>query len=273
MRSKIAPGASQAVFGAFDGVTLVAVAALRRQARAKLCHRALVQGVFTLPAYRGQGIARLLMRAMQERARTWPGLLWLSLAVHAGNEAASSLYRSCGFCRVGRVPDAVRVGDDFVDEELMECRIDSAAVDARAPADACGGGYQLLEAVPDAATYRHLREAAGLSPKTEEAARRGLAGTLFAVLVREGGETIGMGRVIGDGGSFYQVVDIAVLPGHQGKGLGKRIMAAIRGYIEREAPPSAYISLIADGDAQHLYSQYGFVHTAPKSVGMAMLKH
>ena len=35
-----------------------------------------------------------------------------------------------------------------------------------------------------------------------------------------------MGRVIGDGGLFFQVVDIAVEPAHQGRGLGKAIVAA-----------------------------------------------
>lgn len=129
--------------------------------------------------------------------------------------------------------------------------------------------HRLLLAVPEIEVYRHLRQASGLSPKTEEAARRGLANSLFGVQLLCGDEVVAMGRVIGDGGCFYQVVDIAVLPEHQGRGLGKRIMAEICRYLAAEAPPSAYISLIADGDAQHLYAQFGFVPTAPRSVGMA----
>jgi len=78
-----------------------------------------------------------------------------------------------------------------------------------------------------------------------------------------------MGRVIGDGGCFFQVVDIAVLREHQGKGLGKRIMGEILRFIETHVPESGYVSLIADGPAQDLYAQFGFVHTAPRSVGMA----
>ena len=81
-----------------------------------------------------------------------------------------------------------------------------------------------------------------------------------------------MGRVIGDGGAFYQVVDIAVLPAHQGLGLGKQIMAAISDYIAREVPESAYISLIADGEAYRLYQQFGFALTAPASQGMGLTK-
>ena len=130
--------------------------------------------------------------------------------------------------------------------------------------------YTTRLAIPDAATYCHLRSVSGLSPKTAEAAARGLPNSLFAVQVLQGDEIVGMGRIIGDGGCFYQVVDIAVLPAHQGRGLGKLIMREIMQYIEQQVPPSAYVSLIADGQAQDLYAQFGFTHTAPKSVGMAL---
>lgn len=130
--------------------------------------------------------------------------------------------------------------------------------------------YTTRLAIPAIATYQRLRIAAGLSAKTTDAAARGLPSSLFAVQVLLGDEVVGMGRVIGDGGCFYQVVDIAVLPAHQGKGLGKLIMREIMRYIDSEVPDSAYVSLIADGQAQDLYAQFGFRHTAPASVGMAL---
>lgn len=130
--------------------------------------------------------------------------------------------------------------------------------------------YTVLLVTPSIETYRHLRSASGLSAKTEEAARRGLAGSLFAVQIQHQGDTVAMGRLIGDGGCFYQVTDIAVLPAHQGRGLGKRVMAEIMKHIETELPESAYVSLIADGQAHELYAQFGFKLTAPRSVGMAM---
>ncbi len=80
-----------------------------------------------------------------------------------------------------------------------------------------------------------------------------------------------MGRVIskrGDGGCFFQVVDIAVVPEHQGRGLGTRIMKALVHRLQHHAPPSAYVSLIADGNAHRLYSKFGFAATAPESIGM-----
>ena len=70
-------------------------------------------------------------------------------------------------------------------------------------------------------------------------------------------------------GFCYQVVDIAVEPAHQGRGLGKAIMSALMCELKLIAPAEAYVSLIADGDAKHLYAQHGFEPTTPKSIGMA----
>lgn len=129
--------------------------------------------------------------------------------------------------------------------------------------------YTTLHATPSTDTYRRLRVACGLSPKSAEAAARGLPGTLFAVQVLHGGEPVGMGRVIDDGGTAFQVVDIAVLPGHQGRGLGRRVMAEIAAWLKANVPETGYVSLLADVPADALYGQFGFVHTAPRTVGMA----
>ena len=134
--------------------------------------------------------------------------------------------------------------------------------------DAC----TLRFAVPSIADYTRLRAACGLSPMSAAAAARGLPNSLFAVQVLHAGEVIGMGRVIGDGGCFYQVVDICVLPAHQGRGLGKRIMEAISHWLREHLSDTGYVSLIADGEARKLYAQYGFVETAPASVGMALVR-
>lgn len=130
--------------------------------------------------------------------------------------------------------------------------------------------YTIVKKTPDPETYRRLREEAGLSPKSIQAAELGLQGTLFAVQILNDGHTVGMGRLIGDGGCHFQVVDIAVEPAHQGKGLGKMIMQQITDYIWSTLPDTAYVSLIADGPARHLYEKFGFEKTAPASAGMAM---
>ncbi len=107
-----------------------------------------------------------------------------------------------------------------------------------------------------------------MSAKSPEAAEAGLPNTWHGVLVLRGDEPVGMGRIVGDGGCFFQIVDICVAPEHQGRGLGKRIMTELVGELERRAPEGAYVSLIADGDARFLYEKFGFRLTAPASVGM-----
>jgi ribosomal protein S18 acetylase RimI-like enzyme len=130
--------------------------------------------------------------------------------------------------------------------------------------------YELIVGTPTTADYRRLRQVAGLSAKSLEAAEAGLPNTWYAVTIRHAGQAIGMGRIIGDGGTAFQIVDIAVEPAHQGKGLGKRIVAALVDHLRANAPASAYVSLIADGDAQHLYAKYGFAPVMPASIGMGM---
>nr|WP_280520031.1 GNAT family N-acetyltransferase [Rhizobium cremeum] len=113
-----------------------------------------------------------------------------------------------------------------------------------------------------------LRHVSGLSPFSREAAEKGLPNSIFGVCLMRGEEVVGMGRIIGDGGCFFQVTDIAIDPVHQGRGLAKRIMQALSDFIAT-LPKSAYVSLIADVPANRLYAQFGFEETAPRSVGMA----
>lgn len=126
---------------------------------------------------------------------------------------------------------------------------------------------ELAERFPGVADYRRLREVTGLSPKSEAAASRGLANTTYGVSLLRNGEVVGMGRIVGDGGCFHFVVDIAVVPALQGRGLGKRIMDALDAWLRANAEPTAHVSLFADGDAKHLYARYGFAQS-DKSVGM-----
>ncbi|ASS68541.1 MULTISPECIES: GNAT family N-acetyltransferase [unclassified Paenibacillus] len=123
-------------------------------------------------------------------------------------------------------------------------------------------------AAPAPEEYIRLRKAAGLSAKSPEGAAIGLRNSIYCVSLRHEDRLIGMGRIIGDGGCFYQIVDIAVDPAYQGIGLGKLVMAHLTEYLDSHAPKGSYVSLIADVPADRLYKQYGFDYTEPASVGM-----
>ncbi|HVK51456.1 MAG TPA: GNAT family N-acetyltransferase [Pseudoxanthomonas sp.] len=129
-------------------------------------------------------------------------------------------------------------------------------------------GYTLQPRVPDIDDVLRLRVESGLSPRTRAAAEAGLPNSLFGVTVWHDGRAIGMGRIIGDGGCSFVIVDIAVQPQHQKRGLGRAIMDALDAWLKTHAPDGAHISLIADGEARHLYARYGFQDVGPASIGM-----
>jgi len=130
-------------------------------------------------------------------------------------------------------------------------------------------GFEICPTAPEVNDYLRLRDIAGLSPFTSSAAEAGLAGTYFGVSIVFETSVIGMGRIVGDGGLFFQIVDIAVDPDYQGRGLGFSVMSALMEHLKEHAPPGAYVSLLADVPANRLYEKFGFTATAPKSIGMA----
>ena len=127
---------------------------------------------------------------------------------------------------------------------------------------------ELVERFPGVEDYRRLRVEAGLSAKTAEAATRGLANTLYGVSLVRDGAIVGMGRIIGDNGTVFTVVDIAIVPALQGKGLGRRVLVALDAWLQANVPESAYVTLVADGDAKYLYAKFGFAESAPYAVNM-----
>ncbi|MFL9925194.1 GNAT family N-acetyltransferase [Herbaspirillum lusitanum] len=131
--------------------------------------------------------------------------------------------------------------------------------------------YQLRETVPEIEDYINIRLAAGMSRKSPQAAAIGLKNGLFSVVVYAEDVPVGIGRIIGDGGCFFEVVDIAVLPQHQKKGLGHMIMQRLMQYIHATALPTAYVSLMADHGTPEFYRKYGFeASLPPKKAGMSL---
>ncbi len=126
--------------------------------------------------------------------------------------------------------------------------------------------------IPTCEDYCALRINAGMSPKTREAAEKGLPNALFTVTLYDKDRLIGMGRVIGDGGTVFQIVDVAVLKSYQGQGYGSQIMEHIMKYIKNVSVESAYFSLIADYPADKLYAKFGFIPTEPDSGGLFIKK-
>lgn len=136
-------------------------------------------------------------------------------------------------------------------------------------------GYTLHSGYPSVAEYLHLRSTAGLSMKTPSQAAAVPTGSWYGCYItfdvtNGDPQLIGMGRVIGDGGWYFHIADMAVHPEHQRKGLGDVILKALLQRISQGAPSDGkpYISLFADEAGLKLYDKNGFKDAAPDQLGM-----
>jgi len=130
---------------------------------------------------------------------------------------------------------------------------------------------QIKEEVPSIENYINIRLKAGLSEKSTEAAKIGLKNGLFSLVAYDENSPIGIGRIIGDGGCFFEIVDIAVIPEYQKKGVGRKIMEGLMNYINKNAPSTAYVSLMAYYGTPEFYQKFGFESVkAPGSSGMCL---
>jgi GNAT superfamily N-acetyltransferase len=132
-------------------------------------------------------------------------------------------------------------------------------------------GYILVTSPPSIEAYLKLRYDTGLTPKSAEQASKALAGSWYTIHLTYENKAIAQARVIGDGGWYFHIFDVAVLPEHQRKGLADFMMEHVITKIEQTAPGKPYINLVADPPADKLYARHGFVETSTvgrRGVGM-----
>jgi len=127
-------------------------------------------------------------------------------------------------------------------------------------------GYDVAMEPPTPREFVRLRSVAGMRERSLDAAKAGIGDECAVVTIRKDGDLVGMGRIVGDGATVFQIVDVAVAPEHQGRGLGRRVMDELVSWLETNAPPSAFINLIASEPA--FYERFGFESCAPELVGM-----
>jgi N-acetylglutamate synthase-like GNAT family acetyltransferase len=127
---------------------------------------------------------------------------------------------------------------------------------------------EVLNQAPSAEEYVALRKTAGMKERKIESAEKGIPNSLFWIILRSNGKLIGMGRVVGDGGTVVQITDIAVDPEHQGKGYGSYIFDQIQKFILEEIPDDAFVCLFAEKEIILFYQTKGFELAQEKWPGM-----
>ncbi|WP_291524121.1 GNAT family N-acetyltransferase [Branchiibius sp. NY16-3462-2] len=132
--------------------------------------------------------------------------------------------------------------------------------------------YELIDGPPPLADYLRLRAGSGLTPKRPDQAAPALTNSWAWCHVAESatGAVVGMGRVIGDGGWYFHLADMATDPQYQRQGIGRAVIDRLLGLIQQHAPEDPYVTLMADGPGVRLYESVGFVPSAPGTIGMVL---
>lgn len=100
-----------------------------------------------------------------------------------------------------------------------------------------------------------LYRAAPLGEKTPLHLQKVFSNSMFQCFVCESGKLVAAGRAVADGADCSYICDIAVLPSHQGTGLGKQV---VRNLIEMSRGHKKIILYAVPGK-EPFYRKFGFL--------------
>lgn len=101
-----------------------------------------------------------------------------------------------------------------------------------------------------------LYRAAPLGDKKPLHLQTVFSNSMFKCFVYENTCLVGAGRALADGADCSYICDIAVMPSHQGTGLGKQIVS----YLVESSRGHKKIILYAVPGKEPFYKKFGFLH-------------
>ena len=129
---------------------------------------------------------------------------------------------------------------------------------------------ELKKELPTLEEYKCFRSAVGWKLVDDKSIAKGLNSSTYSILAKVGDKTIGMGRIVGDGGIFSLIVDIIVIPEFQGQGIGKVIIQNIIDWIKANCVVGSTVWLFAAEGREGFYEKFGFEKRPMDSYGAGM---
>lgn len=121
--------------------------------------------------------------------------------------------------------------------------------------------------------YCKLRESVDWLLFSKEQMQEALNNSLYTVTVVNENQSVGMGRLIGDG-MYFMIVDIVVHPTYQKKGIGTNITNRLVEYVNKRTPIGgrSSIQLIVEKGKEEFYEKVGFKRIPNDYCGSGMRK-
>jgi len=120
--------------------------------------------------------------------------------------------------------------------------------------------------------YNHLRKSVEWAELEKQQALIGITNSAFIISAVVDNKTVGVTRVVSDGGYIAIIVDVIVLPDFQGNGIGRAMMQKAMDYIKSTISDGQFVlvNIMAAKNKEHFYSQFGFDARPNEKVGAGM---
>ncbi|WIV13301.1 GNAT family N-acetyltransferase [Proteiniborus sp. MB09-C3] len=119
---------------------------------------------------------------------------------------------------------------------------------------------KIIERKPSVEEYIKLRNSVGWKILQHDKIEKGLDNSIYCICVEDQDNIIGLGRIIGDGGTVFYIQDIIVVPSYQKQKIGTLIMTKLMEYIDNNCINEAIIGLIAISELDKFYKKFGFTN-------------
>ena len=120
--------------------------------------------------------------------------------------------------------------------------------------------------------YAALRASAGWPKICEEQAMAGLCGSKFVIAAKDGSRTVGVARVLSDGGYIAYLADVLVLPEYQRKGIGKEMVGRLVSSVKdgMKEGDNINFTVFATVGKEEFYKKFGFEKRPSEAFGHGM---
>ena len=117
--------------------------------------------------------------------------------------------------------------------------------------------------------YHDLRNSVGWSNFSREHDEEIIRNSLYTVTAFCKDRAIAMGRLAGDG-MYDMIVDVAVCPDYQGRGIGTAIIQKMIKYVKNSRQESTSVQLVAEKGKEKFYVKQGFSTLPDEQSGAGM---